>query len=150
MLDLREQAIRDLGGLIFEMFKHDRFNEELVRERCLELLELDRRLDELDELLPGGHRPGAARALRVRRGAAAVLPLLPQLRQPGAHSVVSASRSCPHCGAETGPGQEYCLSCGHRLGRAPQSDPLALAYARRARRRRRGRDDRGRRERERR
>ncbi len=33
---------------------------------------------------------------------------------------MSASRSCPHCGAETGPGQEYCLSCGHRLSRASQ------------------------------
>ncbi len=34
---------------------------------------------------------------------------------------MSVSRSCPHCGAEAATGQEYCLSCGHRLGRAPQT-----------------------------
>jgi hypothetical protein len=47
----REERLRDLGGLIFEMYRQDRFNEELVQERCRELLEMDRRLAEIDELL---------------------------------------------------------------------------------------------------
>ena len=80
LLDVREQAIRDLGGLIFEMFKHDRFNEELVRERCLELLEVDRRLDELDEL----YRAATAQAPLSRCACGAELPPL--------------SRFCPNCG----------------------------------------------------
>ena len=33
------------------MYRRDRFNEELVRERCAELLDLDRRLEELAEVL---------------------------------------------------------------------------------------------------
>jgi zinc-ribbon domain len=50
LLAMRDDQLRDLGGLIFEMFRYDRFNEELVRERCTELLDLDERLAELEEL----------------------------------------------------------------------------------------------------
>jgi zinc-ribbon domain len=51
LLQAREEGLRDLGGLILEMFRRNRFNDELVRERCAELVDLDRHLDELDEVL---------------------------------------------------------------------------------------------------
>jgi hypothetical protein len=80
LLDAREERIRDLGGLIYEMFRYDRFNEALVRERCLELLDLDRRLDELDEL----YRAATAQAPLRRCTCGAELPPF--------------SRYCPSCG----------------------------------------------------
>src|SRR2546422_11741928 len=51
LLKLREERIRDLGGLIFEMYRRDRFREDLVLERCAELIELEGRLQELESLL---------------------------------------------------------------------------------------------------
>jgi hypothetical protein len=51
LLQFREERLRDLGGLLLEMFRRDRFREDLVRERCEELLEIDDHLAALDALL---------------------------------------------------------------------------------------------------
>ncbi len=51
LLKFREERLRDLGGLLLEMFRRDRFREDLVRERCQELLEIDDHLAALDSLL---------------------------------------------------------------------------------------------------
>jgi hypothetical protein len=51
LLKFREERLRDLGGLLLEMFRRDRFREDLVRERCQELLEVDDHLAALDSLL---------------------------------------------------------------------------------------------------
>jgi zinc-ribbon domain len=80
LLQARDERLRDLGGLIFEMFRRDRFNDELVRERCADLVELDRRLEELDEVL----RAATNRApLRLCSCGAEIPPF---------------SRFCPACG----------------------------------------------------
>jgi hypothetical protein len=50
---------------------------------------------------------------------------------------VSAARppggvECPSCGAPTGPGQEYCLECGHRIGSVPRGlSALSAAWGNR-------------------
>jgi hypothetical protein len=82
---MRDSQLRDLGGLIFEMFRYDRFNEELVRERCTELLDLDDRLAELEEL----HRAATNRA-PLRRCAACGAELAP------------SSHFCSNCGSPAG------------------------------------------------
>jgi len=51
LLKFREERLRDLGGLLLEMFRRDRFREDLVRERCEELLEFDDHLAALDTAL---------------------------------------------------------------------------------------------------
>jgi hypothetical protein len=51
LLQFREERLRDLGGLLLEMFRRDRFREDLVRERCEELLEIDDHVAALDALL---------------------------------------------------------------------------------------------------
>lgn len=93
LLDAREGLIRDLGGLIFEMYKRDRFNEELVRERCVELLELDRRLAELEVLLDAATN----RAPLRRCACGAELPpfaqFCPQCGRPAASADGSGSTS---------------------------------------------------------
>lgn len=85
LVESREGLVRDLGGLIFEMYKRDRFNEELVRERCSELLALDRRLEEVEQLLDMATR----RAPVWRCTCGAELPPF--------------SRFCPQCGRPTEP-----------------------------------------------
>jgi len=84
LLQIRNDSLRDLGGLILEMFRQNRFNDELVRERCSELVELDRRLVELDEVL----RAATHRA--------------PLRRCECGSEIPPFSRFCPGCGKDLG------------------------------------------------
>ena len=93
LLLLREERLRELGGLTLEMYRRDHFNEALVVERCAELVAIEARVGEIDALLAG------ARGLR-RRGAA--------ICGCGAPLLIGA-RFCPSCGRslieETGPAE---------------------------------------------
>jgi hypothetical protein len=83
LLRLREQKLRDLGGLALEMYRRDRFREDLLLERCAELIGLEARIHELDVLLGAARRaPGVPKAVRCECGA----PLL------------WGSRFCATCG----------------------------------------------------
>ena len=80
---LREQKLRDLGGLSLEMYRRDRFREDLLLERCAELIGLEARIHELDALLGAVPRAaGVPRTVRCECGA----PLL------------WGSRFCATCG----------------------------------------------------
>jgi hypothetical protein len=83
LLRLREQKLRDLGGLSLEMYRRDRFREDLLLDRCAELIGLEARIHELDVFL-GTVRPSPAapRSARCDCGA----PLL------------WGSRFCASCG----------------------------------------------------
>ena len=83
LLRLREEKLRDLGGLALEMYRRDRFREDLLLERCAELIGLEARIHELDALL-GDRRSEAARAWAARCECGA--PLL------------WGSRFCANCG----------------------------------------------------
>src|ERR687896_2202484 len=61
LLREREERIRDLGGLVFEMFRRDRFRVELVTERCADLVALEERLNEIDTLIATANRRGGLR-----------------------------------------------------------------------------------------
>jgi len=50
----REQRLRDLGGLMLEMFRRDQIRRELLLERCADLVSLDERIAELDTLIAAG------------------------------------------------------------------------------------------------
>ncbi|MFN2628288.1 MAG: hypothetical protein ABR569_06595 [Gaiellaceae bacterium] len=90
LLRLREDRIRDLGGLMLEMFRRDQFRQDLLVDRCAELAALEDRLTELDVLLSTvmslRHRPAA----RCTCGA----PIM-----WGAHF-------CPSCGKAVGPAEQ--------------------------------------------
>jgi hypothetical protein len=83
LLRLREERLRDLGGIALEMYRRDRFREDLVLERCAELIGVEARIHELEALL-GNARPlpGVPRSARCDCGA----PLL------------WGSRFCANCG----------------------------------------------------
>jgi hypothetical protein len=63
LLRVREERIRDLGGLMLEMYRRDQFRQDLLVDRCAELAALEDRLAELDALLTRAmslrHRPAA-------------------------------------------------------------------------------------------
>jgi hypothetical protein len=57
---VREERLRDLGGLVVEMYRQDSFREHVLLEQCAEIAAIDERLAEV-ELLLGARRPPAAR-----------------------------------------------------------------------------------------
>lgn len=92
----REQLVRDLGGLVYEMFRLDRFRVEVVAERCGALVAVDERIAEIEEILAGASRRGP------RCECGAPLPW--------------GSHFCPNCGRAAGPGPVVaCARCGSPL-----------------------------------
>jgi len=86
LLEVREERLRDLGGLALEMYKRDRFNAGLVVERCAELVAIEARVQEIDALLDG--------TAGIRRGGGGALCI---------------------CGAPILLGARFCASCGRSL-----------------------------------
>jgi hypothetical protein len=100
LLEMREERLRDLGGLTLEMYKRDRFNAELVVERCAELVAVEVRVQEIDALLDG--------TARLKRGGG------------GAVCV---------CGAPLLLGAHFCATCGRPVG-GPASRQAAAGSGR--------------------
>jgi hypothetical protein len=94
----REERLRDLGGLMLEMYRRDVFREDLLAERCNELLGLDARLRELDAMLAAARR-------RIPTGRCECGAPLPW-----------GSHFCPNCGRPAGEQPVLtCVECGHPL-----------------------------------
>ena len=51
LIQHRDERIRDLGGLVLEMYKQDRFRQDVVHEQAAEVVALEDRLREVDRLL---------------------------------------------------------------------------------------------------
>jgi hypothetical protein len=81
LLKAREDALRDLGGLLVEMYRRGGFRDDLLSEQAATVIGIDARLAEIDELLHV-HR----RVPRCECGA----------------PVLRGSRFCPNCGRELG------------------------------------------------
>ncbi len=85
LLRYREQRIRDLGGLVLEMYRQDSFRQDVVHEQAAEIVSVEERLREVDRLL-------TARTTRSVR-----------------------SLRCTRCGTPLYPGARFCPSCGQSL-----------------------------------
>ena len=90
LLLVREERLRDLGGLALEMYKRDRFSAGLVVERCAELVAIEVRVQEIDALLDG--------TARLRRGGGGAVCI---------------------CGAPLLLGAHFCATCGRPVGGSP-------------------------------
>jgi predicted amidophosphoribosyltransferase len=120
LLREREERIRDLGGLVFEMFRRNRFRVELVTERCADLVALEERLAELDSLLASARGGG----LRCECGA----PLA-----WGAHFCANCGRAvgsrpvvaCARCGTPLPADVTFCGNCGSAVEIPRQEEPPA-------------------------
>lgn len=97
LIRAREERIRDLGGLMLEMYRRDRFREDLLREQCAEVVSMEVRLQELDTMLASARQQ--VQASRCACGA----PLL------------WGSHFCPNCGRPAGDAVVTCHNCGHAL-----------------------------------
>ena len=70
LLQARERRLRDLGGLMVEMYRRDQFRQDLLVDRCVELAKIDERLGELETLLSVSASRGRIReAARCECGA---------------------------------------------------------------------------------
>ena len=95
LLEIREERLRDLGGLTLEMYKRDRFNASLVVERCAELVAIEVRVQEINALLDG--------TALLRRGGGGAVCI---------------------CGAPLLLGAHFCATCGRPTGGgAPANTP---------------------------
>jgi double zinc ribbon protein len=117
----REERIRDLGGLMLEMYRRDRFRQDLLVEQCLEVVTIEERLREIDSLLEvadAARRQGLG--VRCQCGA----PIL-----WGSHFCANCGRpvgeepivSCPNCGNALAADARFCPSCGATAPEEPQA-----------------------------
>lgn len=90
----RNLALRDLGGLVFDMHRFDRRRDDLVAAKVDALRDVDRELRALERALG---EPGA----------------LDELREAGLGT-------CPGCGALFGSDARYCSQCGRHV-RGPRA-----------------------------
>jgi uncharacterized protein YjiS (DUF1127 family) len=87
LLQVREGKLRDLGGLMVEMYRRDQFRQDLLVDRCVELARIDERLGELETLLTVAASRG-----RIREAA-----------------------RCEECGATVFWGAKFCGRCGRAV-----------------------------------
>ncbi|MFL5944140.1 MAG: zinc ribbon domain-containing protein [Gaiellaceae bacterium] len=130
LLRAREERLRDLGGLMLEMFRRDQFRQDLLIERCEELIALDERLQELDTLLAATvSARRAAPAARCECGAPIVW---------GSHFCANCGRpvaasppivSCSKCGAALAADAKFCAVCGEGVGTSPAPEALPATSA---------------------
>ena len=97
----REERIRDLGGLMLEMYRRDQFKQDLLIEQCLEVISLEERLREIDEMLE-------ASAQQRREGVG--------VRCTCGAPIQWRSHFCNNCGRPVGEEPIVsCSNCGHAL-----------------------------------
>ena len=126
LLRVREERLRDLGGLMLEMYRRDQFRQDLLVERCDELVALDDRLQELDTLL--------AVAVSARRAAPAARCACGAPIVGGSHFCANCGRpveaaapvvACANCGAAVPAEAKFCAACGQATATAPGSEAAA-------------------------
>ncbi|MGH2931264.1 MAG: zinc-ribbon domain-containing protein [Gaiellaceae bacterium] len=117
----REERIRDLGGLMLEMYRRDQFRQDLLVEQCLEVVTIEERLRDIDSLLEAAvtaRRQGLG--YRCECGA----PIL-----WGSHFCANCGRpvgeepivSCPSCGNALAADARFCPHCGAAAPEEPQA-----------------------------
>jgi hypothetical protein len=87
LLRARETRLRDLGGLLVEMYRRGAFRQDLLAEGCAEVVGIDARLADIDDSLHAERR-----APRCECGA----------------PILRGSHFCPNCGRQ--------LDAQHRNG----------------------------------
>jgi hypothetical protein len=100
-----EVATADLGGLLVEMARRGSFNHPLAERRAFEVVEIERRIAELD---------GQIAAATDLRRSHVPMPSLP----PAPAHVPAAHAACARCSAAFQGDANFCPYCG-----APREEP---------------------------
>src|SRR5438552_16625667 len=112
---------------MLEMYRRDQFRQELLVERCDELVALDDRLQELDTLL--------AAAVSARRAAPAARCSCGAPLVWGSHFCANCGRpvaanppvvACTKCGSALAAEAKFCAVCGHVVAPEQQSEAAAV------------------------
>lgn len=115
LLTARDATLRDLGGLMLEMYKRNRFREELLLDKCEEILAIEVEVAHIDQRLFQLSPPTAAGVRPIGRCECSS-PILPGQNFCGvcgrAFTTLTQSRVCTRCGAGLRPGDSFCASCG--------------------------------------
>jgi Double zinc ribbon len=114
ILKAREERIRDLGGLTLEMYRRSTFRDELLIERCREIVALEERLNELDSMLSA---VASARRAPTACECGAPVPWGSHFcgncgRPVGGEAVVA----CQQCGHPLPADAKFCAACGREAG----------------------------------
>jgi Double zinc ribbon len=124
---VREERIRDLGGLALEMVRRQRFRQDLLFEQCYEILVLEQRLHEIEASLA---RAAAAR----HRGATARCNCGAPLAW-GAHFCANCGRpageavvTCAHCATPLPADARYCARCGRVAEETAGPEHVSATY----------------------
>jgi DNA-directed RNA polymerase subunit RPC12/RpoP len=125
ILKAREERIRDLGGLTLEMYRRSTFRDELLIERCREIVALEERLNELDSMLSA-----VASARRAPRACECGAPV-----PWGSHFCANCGRpvggeavvACEHCGHPLPADAKFCAGCGREAGEENEQEIAAVA-----------------------
>jgi Double zinc ribbon len=117
LLRRRELGIRDLGGLLLEMVRRDRFRPELLYERADRVIAIEHRVNELGSLLVSSAAAGRSLHRVPRCACGAPLP-------PGVHFCSHCGRParatppvsvCEHCGQPLPADANFCAFCGNAV-----------------------------------
>jgi hypothetical protein len=112
LLRERERRIRDLGGLLLEMYRRDQFREDLIIEHCAQTMGIENRIHELEAILTRRNSRQSAAGPLCACGA----PLL-----FGARFCANCGRPtdlgntgelCARCLQPLAPGAGFCAACG--------------------------------------
>jgi len=112
----RERRIRDLGGLMLEMYRRDQFREDLIVEHCAQAMGVENRIHELESVLARAGSGRGAPGPQCSCGA----PLL-----FGARFCASCGRptelagtgsNCSRCRQPVADGAGFCSNCGAAVG----------------------------------
>lgn len=109
----RERRLRDLGGLLLEMYRRDLFREDILLERCAQAMTIENRIHELDAII--AHRTAPRRAAPGPRcvcGAALLFGarFCASCGRPA--DLVPPAAACSNCGQSLPAEGAYCGSCG--------------------------------------
>jgi hypothetical protein len=112
----RERRIRDLGGLLLEMYRRDQFSEDLIVEHCAQTMGIENRIHELEAILeratsrrttPGPHCVcGAPLFFGAAFCASCGRPT----------DLASTGELCARCLQPLAVGAGFCASCGAAIG----------------------------------
>ncbi|MGD0165924.1 MAG: zinc ribbon domain-containing protein [Gaiellaceae bacterium] len=121
----RERRIRDLGGLLLEMYRRDQFREDLIVEHCAQTMGIENRIHELEAILE------RATSRRITPGphCSCGAPLF-----FGAHFCANCGRPtdlaatgelCARCLQPLAVGASFCANCGAAIGDSADSNAVS-------------------------
>ncbi len=117
----RERRIRDLGGLMLEMYRRDQFREDLIVEHCAQAMGVENRIHELESILA---RSGSGRTTPGPQCSCGA-PLLFGARFCAScgrpTELAAAGERCASCLQPLAVGASFCASCGAAVGEAENS-----------------------------